>query len=110
MSLSPTRYVLCCMLPSVDGLTGLDQMDVKGFLKQLSREAPITMRLTLVLGVWALFNVFLTVKSHCHPFCFRADFKTSIRIESPTPVSIYCDNSYSQSKPSPACAGVSTLK
>ena len=63
MSLSPTRYVLCCMLPSVDGLTGLDQMDVKGFLKQLNREAPITMRLTLVLGVWAfILTPFLTVK------------------------------------------------
>ena len=63
MNLSPTKYVLCRMLPSVDGLTGLDQIDVGGFLKQLNKEAPITMRITLVLGVWAfILTPFLTLK------------------------------------------------
>jgi hypothetical protein len=63
MNLSPTRYVLCCMLPSVDGLTGLDQMDVKAFLSDLKKEAPLTMRITLFLGVWAfILTPILTLK------------------------------------------------
>ena len=63
MSLSPTVYVMRLILPSVDGLKGLDQMDVKGFLKDFNREAPLPMRLTVLLGSWAfILSPIVTLK------------------------------------------------
>ena len=63
MSLSPTVYVMQHILPSVDGLKGLDQMDVKSFLKDFHREAPLPMRLTVLLGAWAfILSPIITLK------------------------------------------------
>ena len=60
---SPTAYVMRHILPSVDGLKGLDQMDVKGFLKEFNQDAPIAMRFTVLLGAWAvIFCPILTLK------------------------------------------------
>ena len=72
---SPTAYVMRHILPSVDGLKGLDQMDVKGFLKEFNQDAPIAMRFTVLLGAWAvIFCPILTLKNPIASFSSSPTF------------------------------------
>ena len=47
----------------MEGLNGLDRVDVQQFIKDLRREAPLPLRMTLMLGVWAfILSPILTLK------------------------------------------------